>query len=44
MMSGGNVYEINVNVSATADSASVGRTIVEAISAFEKRSGAGWRS
>jgi TP901 family phage tail tape measure protein len=43
-MSGGNVYEINVNVSATADSASVGRTIVEAISAFERRSGAGWRS
>lgn len=44
MIGGGNVYEINVNVSPTADSASVGRTIVEAISAFEKRSGSGWRS
>jgi MFS family permease len=37
-------YEINVNVAASADPASVGRSIVEAISAFERRSGSGWRS
>ena len=37
-------YTINVNVDATADKASVGRVIVEAIASFEKRAGAGWRS
>jgi len=43
---GGNtaVYNINVSVSPTADKASIGKTLVEAISAFERRSGDGWRS
>ena len=41
---GGSVYNINVNVSATADKASVGQTIVEAIAAYERRSGDGWRA
>ena len=42
--SNGANYSINVNVDATADKASIGRVIVEAISSFEKRAGAGWRS
>lgn len=37
-------YTINVEVSPTTDKAAVGRSIVEAISAFERRSGAGWRA
>jgi hypothetical protein len=41
---GGPVYNINVNVSATADKASVGQTIVEAIAAYERRSGDSWRA
>ena len=44
---GGNgnpVYNVNVAVSATADKASIGQTIVEAIRSFEQRSGSGWRS
>jgi TP901 family phage tail tape measure protein len=41
---GGSVYNINVNVSATADKAAVGQTIVEAIAAYERRSGDGWRA
>ena len=41
---GGNSYTINVNVSPTADKAGIGQTIVEAISSFEKRSGASWRA
>jgi hypothetical protein len=40
---GGNVT-INVTVSPTADKASIGQTIVEAISSYERRSGYGWRS
>jgi hypothetical protein len=40
---GGNVT-INVTVSPTADKASIGQTIVEAISSYERRSGPGWRS
>lgn len=43
---GGNtaVYNINVNVSTTADKAAVGQSIVEAIAAYERRSGDGWRA
>ena len=41
---GGSVYNINVNVSAAADKAAVGQTIVEAIASYERRSGANWRS
>ena len=43
---GGNsaVYNINVNVAATADKASIGQTIVESIAAYERRSGDGWRA
>jgi TP901 family phage tail tape measure protein len=43
-LGGGTVYNINVNVSATADKAAVGQTIVEAIAAYERRSGDGWRA
>jgi hypothetical protein len=41
--SGGGNVTINVNVSPTADKASIGQTIVEAISSYERRSGSGWR-
>jgi TP901 family phage tail tape measure protein len=41
---GGSVYNINVNVSAAADKAAVGQTIVEAIAAYERRSGDSWRA
>jgi len=41
---GGAVYNINVNVAATADKASIGQTIVESIAAYERRSGRGWRA
>lgn len=41
---GGPVYNINVNVSATADKAAVGQTIVEAIAAYERRAGDSWRA
>jgi TP901 family phage tail tape measure protein len=41
---GGPVYNINVNVSATADKAAVGQNIVEAIAAYERRSGDSWRA
>lgn len=43
---GGNtaVYNINVNVAATADKAAIGQSIVESIAAYERRSGDGWRS
>jgi hypothetical protein len=37
-------YEINVSVSPTADKATIGRELVEAISSFERRAGAGWRA
>ena len=43
-LGGGSVYNINVNVSATADKAAVGQTIVEAIAAYERRSGDSWRA
>ena len=38
------VYNINVNVAATADKAAIGKTIVESIAAYERRSGQGWRA
>ena len=41
---GGSVYNINVNVSATADKAAIGQTIVESIAAYERRSGSNWRT
>ena len=41
--SAGATYNINVNVAPTADKAAVGQSIVEAISSYERRSGAGWR-
>jgi TP901 family phage tail tape measure protein len=41
---GGPIYNINVNVSATADKAAVGQTIVEAIAAYERRAGDSWRA
>ena len=43
-MGGGGNVTINVNVAPTADKASIGQTIVEAISSYERRSGPGWRS
>lgn len=43
-LGGGSVININVSVSATADKAAVGQTIVEAIAAYERRSGDGWRA
>jgi hypothetical protein len=44
MGGGGSNVTINVNVAPTADKASIGQTIVEAISSYERRSGPGWRS
>ena len=44
MGGGGSNVTINVSVAPTADKASIGQTIVEAISSFERRSGTGWRS
>ena len=41
---GGAVYNINVNVSATADKAAVGAAIIDAIAAAERRQGTGWRA
>jgi len=41
---GGNTYAINVNVSPTADKASVGQAVVESIREFERRSGSSWRA
>jgi Flp pilus assembly secretin CpaC len=43
MGGGGSNVTINVSVSPTADKASIGQTIVEAISSYERRSGSGWR-
>lgn len=40
----GATYQIVVNVPPTADKAAVGQATVEAIAAYERRSGAGWRS
>jgi len=37
-------YAINVNVDPTADKATVGKSVVEAIKLYELRSGSGWRS
>lgn len=39
-----NTYHITVNVPATANAAEVGRVTVQAIQAYEKRSGKAWRS
>lgn len=39
----GNVT-INVSVSPTADKAAIGQSIAEALSAYERRSGSGWRA
>jgi hypothetical protein len=44
MSSGGSNVTINVSVAPTADKAAIGQTLVEAISAYERRSGDGWRS
>jgi hypothetical protein len=44
MGGGGSNVTINVSVAPTADKASIGQTIVEAISSYERRSGPGWRS
>lgn len=41
---GGSNVTINVTVAPTADKAAVGQAIVEALSAYERRSGAGWRA
>lgn len=41
---GGNNYAVNVYVAPNANLAEVGRVTVEAIKAFERRSGAGWRA
>ena len=41
---GGATYQVNVSVAPTADQASVGKAVVEAIAAFERRSGRGWRA
>lgn len=44
MAAGGTTINVAIEVGATADKASVGKAVVEAISAFERRSGSGWRS
>jgi hypothetical protein len=41
--SGGNTYQITVNVPPTANKADIGRQVVETIREYEKRSGPGWR-
>jgi len=41
---GGAGVTINVSVSPTADKAAIGQTIAEALVAYERRSGSGWRS
>jgi phage-related minor tail protein len=41
---GGGGVTINVAVSPTADKASIGQTIAEALAAYERRSGASWRA
>ena len=41
---GGSVVNINVEVGPTADKAAIGQTIVEAIAAYERRAGDGWRA
>jgi methyl-accepting chemotaxis protein len=41
--SGGNTYNITVHVPPSANQAEIGRHLVTAIGAFEKRSGKGWR-
>jgi TP901 family phage tail tape measure protein len=43
-MGGGSNVTINVTVAPTADKAAVGQAIAEALSAYERRSGAGWRA
>jgi hypothetical protein len=39
-----NNYSITVNVSPMTDSSAVGKSVVEAITAYERRNGSGWRS
>ena len=41
---GGGGVTINVSVSPTADKAAIGQSIAEALAAYERRSGAGWRA
>lgn len=41
---GGNNYSIHLTVSPTADKAAIGQATVEAIAAYERRSGKAWRS
>lgn len=41
---GGGGVTINVSVSPTADKAAIGQSIAEALSAYERRSGNGWRA
>lgn len=41
---GGNVININMTVSPTADKASIGQAVVETIREYERRSGSGWRA
>jgi hypothetical protein len=41
---GGGGVTINVSVSPTADKAAIGQSIAEALSAYERRSGSGWRA
>lgn len=43
-MGGGNTYNINVRVETGADPVSVGRRIVDAIEAYERRAGKRWRT
>jgi phage-related protein len=40
----GNTYKIEVNVPPTADKASIGREVVNAIQEHERQSGKGWRT
>lgn len=41
---GSRTYEIHLHVAPTADLASAGKTMVEAITAYERRSGRAWRA
>lgn len=43
-MGGGTTYQISVNVGPSADKASVGAAVVDAIKQYERRSGTAWRS
>jgi len=43
MGNGGNNYQINVQT-GVGDPGAIGQSVVEAISAYERRNGAGWRA